>query len=241
MTSRSGEERSEDLPAFAEGKGYLISLPDIRSRHPIDCDADSGALLCILPDAKCRRKKICRDTLRVRVYRGDEWLSEKPDQGCLPLQQDDPACDTDSCSGKPIRIIHAHSHGPDGQLLWRLPPALSAGGISLLFRLDSARLWDPFPPCTGDAGRMHRWLSQRGLLPPLGRYHMLRSRNSCPMMPTIPPEKGFLTVSKLIPVRQMASQHPYPAKERRMFCCSRTSWLCKAQLPCPQESLSQCY
>lgn len=88
---------------------------------------------------KGRRKKICRDTLRVRVYRGDEWLSEKPDQGCLPLQQDDPACDTDSCSGKPIRIIHAHSHGPDGQLLWRLPPALSAGGISLLFRLGSAR------------------------------------------------------------------------------------------------------
>lgn len=171
---------------------------------------------------------------------GDEWRSEKPDQGCLPLQQDDPACDTDSCSGKPIRIIHAHSHGSDGQLLWRLPPALSAGGICLLFRLDSARLRDPFPPCTGDAGRMHRWLSQRGLLPPLGRSRMIRSRSSCPMRPSIPPEKGSLPVSKFIPVRQMASQHPYPAKERRMFCCSRTSWLCKAQLPCPQESLSQC-
>ena len=52
---------------------------------------------------KGRRKKICRDTLRVRVYRGDEWLSEKPDQGCLPLQQDDPACDTDSCYGDCLR------------------------------------------------------------------------------------------------------------------------------------------
>ncbi len=56
MTSRSGEERSEDLPAFAEGKGYLISLPDIRSRHPIDCDADSGALLCILAQREPERR-----------------------------------------------------------------------------------------------------------------------------------------------------------------------------------------
>ena len=71
-----------------------------------------------------------------------------------------------------------------------------------------------FPPCTGDAGRMHRWLSQRGLLPPLGRSHMLRSRNSCPMRPSIPPEKGSLPVSKFIPVRQMASQHPYPARTK---------------------------
>jgi len=73
---------------------------------------------------------------------------------------------------------------------------------------------DPFPPCTGDAGRMHRWLSQRGLLPPLGRSRMIRSRNSCPMRPSIPPEKGSLPVSKFIPVRQMASQHPYPARTK---------------------------
>ena len=73
---------------------------------------------------------------------------------------------------------------------------------------------DPFPPCTVDAGRMHRWLSQRGLLPPLGRSRMLRSRSSCPMRPSIPPEKGSLPVSKFIPVRQMASQHPYPARTK---------------------------
>ena len=87
MTSRSGEERSEDLPAFAEGKGYPVSLPDIRSQHPIDCDADSGVLLCILPDAKCRRKKICRDTLRVRVYRGTNGSLRNPIRDACPCSR----------------------------------------------------------------------------------------------------------------------------------------------------------
>ena len=34
------------------------------------------------------------------------------------------------------------------------------------------------------------------------------------MRPSIPPEKGSLPVSKFIPVRQMASQHPYPARTK---------------------------
>ena len=190
--------------------------------HPSGCKVQTEENLPRYPACSC--------------LQGDEWLSEKPDQGCLPLQQDDPACDTDSCSGKPIRIIHAHSHGSDGQMLWRLPPALSAGGISLLFRLGLPGYGIHSLPAPGT----QEGCTDGFLLPPLGRSRMIRSRNSCPMRPSIPPEKGSLPVSKFIPVWQMAFQHPYPAKERRMFCCSRTSWLCKAKLPCPQESLPQC-